>query len=121
MFVTVKLDLLCTQPDQSGSFLYTTRDTREGWPLLTVESEENGDSKSTNRKALVCWARHAGTRGFYPTMAALWSAKNRILFPHRRLSVAPSHPATSWAGGHAGPPVSECVISIHNSPISDPT
>jgi hypothetical protein len=25
-----------------------TRDTREGWPLLTVEIEANGDSKSTN-------------------------------------------------------------------------
>jgi hypothetical protein len=25
-----------------------TRETREGWPLLTVETEVNGDSKSTN-------------------------------------------------------------------------
>ncbi len=24
------------------------RDTREGWPLLTVETEANGESKSTN-------------------------------------------------------------------------
>ncbi len=25
-----------------------TRETREGWPLLTVETEVNGDSKRTN-------------------------------------------------------------------------
>ncbi len=28
----------------------TIRETREGWPLLTVETEVNGDSKSTNEK-----------------------------------------------------------------------
>jgi predicted peptidase len=27
-----------------------TRETREGWPLLTSETEANGDSKSTNKK-----------------------------------------------------------------------
>jgi hypothetical protein len=27
-----------------------TRETREGWPLLTVETEVNGDSKSTNKR-----------------------------------------------------------------------
>ncbi len=26
------------------------RETREGWPLLTVETEKNGDSKSTNER-----------------------------------------------------------------------
>ena len=26
------------------------RDTREGWPQLTVETEVNGDSKSTNER-----------------------------------------------------------------------
>ncbi len=29
----------------------TSRETREGWPLLTVETEVNGDSKSTNEKS----------------------------------------------------------------------
>ncbi len=37
-----------------------TRGTTEGWPLLTVESELNGDSKSTNERVplhlLVCGA-----------------------------------------------------------------
>ncbi len=27
-----------------------TRETRAGWPLLTVEIEVNGDSKSTNER-----------------------------------------------------------------------
>jgi hypothetical protein len=27
-----------------------TRETREGWPLLTFETEVNGDSKSTNER-----------------------------------------------------------------------
>ncbi len=27
-----------------------TRETREGWPLLTVETEANRDSKSTNER-----------------------------------------------------------------------
>jgi hypothetical protein len=33
-----------------------TIETREGWPLLTVETEVNGDSKSTNERgpSLVC-------------------------------------------------------------------
>ncbi len=31
-------------------FWIQTRETREGWPLLTVETEVNGDSKSTNQK-----------------------------------------------------------------------
>ncbi len=26
----------------------TARETREGWPMLIVETEVNGDSKSTN-------------------------------------------------------------------------
>ncbi len=38
-----------------------TRETREGWPLLTVEIEVYGDSKSTNER-LVRWDCHTGTR-----------------------------------------------------------
>jgi hypothetical protein len=31
-------------------FTVLPRETREGWPLLTVETEVNGDSKSTNER-----------------------------------------------------------------------
>jgi hypothetical protein len=34
---------------------YRAREIREGWPLLTVETEVNGDSKSTNERGP--WAR----------------------------------------------------------------
>ncbi len=45
------------------------RETREGWPLPNVETEENGDSMSILERALprfVCWACCAGTREFCP-------------------------------------------------------
>ncbi len=41
-----------------------TRETREGWPLLTVENEVNGDSKSRNKRAPSCpatWPRQGAT------------------------------------------------------------
>jgi hypothetical protein len=44
--------------------LLDQRDHRGEWPLLTVETEVNGDSKSTNERGypwLVRWARRAGT------------------------------------------------------------
>ncbi len=48
------------------------RETREGWPLLTVETEANGDSMSTRVLPwLVRWARRAGTRYVCPALAAL--------------------------------------------------
>ncbi len=50
-----------------------TIETREGWPLLTVETEVNADSRSTNEKApiLVLRACGAGARDFCPALAAL--------------------------------------------------
>ncbi len=53
--------------------------TREGWPLLTVETEANEDSKSTNERgpslvgSLLILARRACTRDFYPALAAMVS------------------------------------------------
>ncbi len=49
------------------------RETREGWPLLTVETEVNGDSKSANEKDLpwlVHWACREGMRDFCSALAA---------------------------------------------------
>ncbi len=50
-----------------------TRETGERLPLLTVETEVNGDSKSTNYRVipwLVRWTCRAGTRDFCPALAA---------------------------------------------------
>ncbi len=47
--------------------LVATRETREGWSLLTVETEANGDSSSTFERSpslVGCWACRAGTIDF---------------------------------------------------------
>ncbi len=59
------------------------RETREGWPLLTVETEANRDSKSTNERGpslVVRLSLHASTKGFSPSVAALFSPIQNILF-----------------------------------------
>jgi hypothetical protein len=75
------------------------RETREGWPLLTVETEVNGDSKSANEKGLpwlVHWACREGTRDFCSAVAAL-VRQYKIIFPRRSLFqfLCPHRPA-SW-------------------------
>jgi hypothetical protein len=50
------------------------RDYTERWPLLTVETEVNGDSKSKNARVLPClvrWACHVGARDFGSALGAL--------------------------------------------------
>ncbi len=57
---------------------------------------------------LVRWALHAGTRDFYPALAALVSPVQNI-FPHHTLFefICPHRPEPGQ-GSRAGPPVSEC-------------
>ncbi len=54
---------------------FTYKETRDGWPLLTVETEVAGNSKRSHMKVvlswLVCWACSAGTRDFCSALAAL--------------------------------------------------
>jgi hypothetical protein len=59
------------------------RETREERPLLTVETEVNGDSKRTNNRGLpwlVRWTCRAGTIDFCPAWAALVSPVQNIIF-----------------------------------------
>jgi hypothetical protein len=59
------------------------RVNREGWPLLTVKMEVNGDSKSTNERgpSLVgSLGSSCRTRDFYPVLAAVVSPVQNILF-----------------------------------------
>ncbi len=57
--------------------LAKTRETKDGWPLLAVETEVNGGSKSTNKRGchslLALWVCRAGTRDFCSALAALVS------------------------------------------------
>jgi hypothetical protein len=92
--------------------------TREGWPLLTVETEVNGGSKSTNERvpslvgSLCSWCRYTVCY-FYPAFAALVSlCKIFFLTVHYFiLCMFPGHPAIR-AGCRAGPPVSVCVSLV---------
>ncbi len=81
------------EPTKKGSLSYvlhespfasvSTRETRERWPLLTVETKALGDFWRTNERVLpwlVRWARRAGTRDFYPAMAVLVSLEQNNIF-----------------------------------------
>ncbi len=65
-----------------------SRETREGWPLVTVEldTEANGDSWSIYERvpslvgSLGTWSHRAGTIGFGPALAALVSSGQNIVF-----------------------------------------
>jgi len=99
------------------------RETREGWPLLTVETAVNGGSKITNKMgpSLVCWACRAGTRDFCSALAALAGPVQNILFFAVRYcnSFVPHRPV-SWESSRAGSPVSQYVsldpaLNVHST------
>ena len=84
-----------------------SRETIDGWPMLTVETELNGDSKCTNERRPPLVGCRAGTRDFCSALAALICPVQNICFltAHFFNSFVPIAPA-SWAGSRAGPPVS---------------
>jgi hypothetical protein len=68
------------------------RETREGWPLLTVEIEVNGDSKSTITIIgvlpwLVRWPCRVRTRDFCSALAALVGTVQNIFPPSYSISI----------------------------------
>jgi hypothetical protein len=67
------------QPHKRYKTKVLARETREGWPLLNVETEVNKDSKSTNDNgpSLACCA---GTRDFCFALAALVGPVQNIFF-----------------------------------------
>ncbi len=75
--------------------------------MLTVETEMNGDLKSTNERGSYLGSLgRAGTRDFCSVLSALVS-QYKIFFRQRELFqfLCPHRPA-SWAGSRAGSPVS---------------
>jgi hypothetical protein len=58
----------------------SNRETREGWPLLTVETGANGDLWTTNGWPIGLVVL---VRDFYPALATLVSQVKKI--PHRTL------------------------------------
>ncbi len=89
------------------------RETREGWTLLTVETEMNGDSKVTNERG-PSLEGSLGTSFRYKRLLCCLGCSCQVstkeFFSHRTLFqfMYPHCPAT-WAGSRAGTPVSECV------------
>ncbi len=91
--------------------LLTPRETREGRPLLTVETEVNGDSRSTNQmKEALPLVDSLGSKcrykRFCPALVAIVGPAQNI-FPHRTLfQFLCHHRPASWAGSRGGSPVS---------------
>jgi hypothetical protein len=96
--------------------------TREGWPLLTVETEVNRNSKSTNERGpslVVRWACRAGARDFYPALTTLVSPVQNICFltiNYISLYVCPHRPTTRGQAVVQGRlPLNACLrIQIRN-------
>ncbi len=98
-----------------GLLPVATRETREEWPLLTVETEVNGDSKRTMKAALshdslglLCRYKR-----FLFSLGCCSRPNTKLYFPHRTLfQFLCSHRPASWAGSRAGSPVSLCVSLV---------
>ncbi len=61
----------------SGGVADASRETREGWPLLTVDTEVNGDSRSTNERGasfVPGWFVRLGSSNFNFTNFVMKSA-----------------------------------------------
>jgi hypothetical protein len=70
-----------------------TRETREGWALLTVETGTNGDSKSTyNRNGVllwfVRWACHKHKKRSLSCLCCSSPPGTKYFFPHRTLHIS---------------------------------
>jgi hypothetical protein len=69
-FVHTRALDLCTLYIMYFTDRLCARETREGWPLLTVETDVNGDSKSTNergsRGSSLVGSLSSSVRDFYP-------------------------------------------------------
>ncbi len=67
-------------------FIVTPRETRKGWPMLTVETEVNGGSKRTNERgpslvgSFVTYTRRAIAIDFCPALTALVNPVHNIIF-----------------------------------------
>jgi hypothetical protein len=75
---------------------------REGWPLLTVETEANGDSKSTNERGWLI-GLFVPIQEIFFCLSCSSRSSTKYCFPHRTLFQLICR---------AGSPVSYCVSLI---------
>ncbi len=92
----------------------------QGWPLLTVETEVNGDSKSKN-EGCPCLVGSSGLscrcKRFLISLGCSSRPSTKYIFfftVHYFNSFCPHRPA-SWAGSRAGSPVSQFVSPVGTS------
>ncbi len=83
---------------------------KEGWPLLTVETEADRDSWSTHERGPFLGWFVGSVQWIFVLPRLLWSPQYKILFSHHKLFhfFWFPRPATwaQWAGSRAGSPVS---------------
>ncbi len=80
-----------------------TREPREGWPLMTVETESQGDSRSSFERGISSvgsLGSSCSTRDFCPAFAALIGPV-KIFFPVHYFSSSCPHYSTSWVVGYS--------------------
>jgi hypothetical protein len=122
LYFSLLLFLNHTLPKYSTRNLFktgkkSTRESREGWPLLTVETEVHGDSKSINVRGpslvgfvgLSCQCQY---KRFLVSLGCSSQPSTKYFFPRCTLfqCLCPHRPA-SWAGSRAGSPVSYFCVS----------
>ncbi len=91
-----------------GSLLI--RETRVGWPPLTVATEVNGDSKST-KKGVLPWLVCGVERNFCSALAATVGPEQNIFFPYT-ISILYHYRPASWAKRRIGSPVSKYLSLV---------
>ncbi len=97
--------------------VFSTRETREGWPLLTVETKVNGDSGSTYERGSALVGSLGLSCRYKRFLSCLGcpivGPVQNILFPHRTLFqfICPRCPA-SQAASRNGSPVSYVLCSL---------
>jgi hypothetical protein len=102
--------------DVSRKLRYRYKETRERWPLLTVETEVNRDSKRTNERgpSLVgSWGLSRRYKRFLFCLGCSNRPSTKYFFPPCTLFqfLCPHRP-TSWPGSHAVSPASCCRSSF---------
>ncbi len=99
--------------NMTSLILVKPRETTEGWPLLTVETEVNGDSKSKNESGpffVGSLGSSCRYKRFLSCLGCSSQLSTKYFFPHRTLfQFMCPHRQALWAGSRAGPPVSVCL------------
>ncbi len=75
-----------------------SRETREGWPLQSVETEVKRDAKRTNERGPIL----VGTRDFCSSLAALVGPVQNIFYSLYTVSIPLSTSQSKLAGSRAG-------------------